>query len=354
MIDDGPGDRAALAARAAETAPTPLIVIDALGRVAWLNAAAEDFFGRSRRRLEGERLDTLWPWGEAAWALASKAMAEQREVFAHELTYDMPAGPLRRASVDAAPDGQGACIAIRPWPEGGATPRGDQAANAAAGFGRMLSHELKNPMAGARGAAQLILSSEDEEASELARLIVAELDRAVRIADRWSHIGDLAPQPFAPVNLHTVARDAVRSARAAAGDTVRFSENYDPSLPDAVADPDLVAQALLNLLTNAAEAVKRAGGGQVTLTTRYRSARPGGAAPEARLEVIVADDGPGVPAEMGDAIFNPFVTGKPAGEGLGLALVSRIAELHGGGVEYESRPGATEFHFYLRDEAHSP
>lgn len=336
------------AARAAEAAPVALIMINGQGVVVWLNAAAEDFFGYSRRRLEGERLDTLWPFGEAAWALASKAMAGQREVLAHELTFDMASGPPRRVSLDAAPDGQGAVVAIRPWPEGGATPRGDQAASAAAGFGRMLSHELKNPMAGARGAAQLILSSQDEEAVEMARLIVAELDRAVRIADRWSRIGDLAPQPLVPVNLHTVARDAVRSARAAAGDQVRFSEHYDPSLPDALADPDLVAQALLNLLTNAAEAVRKTGGGEVSLTTRYRSARPGGAAPEARLEIVVGDDGPGVPAQMGDAIFNPFVTGKPAGEGLGLALVSRIAELHGGGVEYESRPGATEFHFYLR------
>jgi two-component system, NtrC family, nitrogen regulation sensor histidine kinase GlnL len=337
-----------LAERAAETAPAALILIDSQGGILFVNSAAEGVLDRSRRRLIGVSLAETGPWGEAAWAMAEKAMAEQRDVLAHDLPVDTPSGG-RRATVDAAPEGEGACICIRPWPEGGATPRGDQAANAAKGFGRMLSHELKNPMAGARGAAQLILSSEDGEAVELARVIVAELDRAVRIADRWSRIGDLAPQPFEPVNLHALAHDAVRSARAAAGEVVCFTESYDPSIPEAFADPDLVTQALLNLLLNAAEAVKREGGGAVDIATRYRSARPGGTAPEARLEVVVSDDGPGVPPELGDAIFNPFVTGKPAGEGLGLALVSRIADLHGGGVEYDSRPGRTAFHFYLKD-----
>lgn len=335
--------------RAADAAPVALILTDAEGVISFVNAAAEGVLDRSRKRLVGLRLDETGPWGAAAWALAAKAVAEQREVLAHDLGIDTPTG-VRRTVLDAAPEGEGACICIRPLPEGGGAPRGDQAASAAAGFGRMLSHELKNPMAGARGAAQLILSSTDDEAVEMARLIVTELDRAVRIADRWSRIGDLAPQAFGPVNLHALARDAVRSAAAAAGEGVDFHESYDPSLPEAFADADLVAQALLNLLTNAAEAVKREGGGAVRLETRYRSARPGGAAPDARLEVAISDDGPGVPADLGEAIFNPFVTGKPAGEGLGLALVSRIADLHGGGVEYDSRPGRTVFRLYLRDQ----
>jgi two-component system nitrogen regulation sensor histidine kinase GlnL len=275
-------------------------------------------------------------------------MEEARDVFAHDLPITLPEG-LVRLSIDAAPEGEGACLCLRPWPESGASPRGDTAASAAAGFGRMLSHELKNPLAGARGAAQLIAQSEDPETAELAALIVSEIDRSRRIAERWSGIGDLTPGPFAAINLHALVREAVRSASAgAARGAVAFEEHFDPSIPDAEGDRDLVLQAVLNLLINAAEAVE-AEGGRVSVSTRYRSARPGGPAPDARLEILVLDDGPGVPDHLHEAVFNPFVTGKPAGEGLGLALVSRIAELHGGGVEFTSRPGRTVFHLYLKE-----
>jgi two-component system nitrogen regulation sensor histidine kinase GlnL len=211
-----------------------------------------------------------------------------------------------------------------------------------------LSHELKNPLAGARGAAQLIAQSPDEEIAELAAVIVSEIDRARRISERWSRIGDVAPGPFTAVNLHALVREAVRSASAGAEAAVEFEERFDPSIPDAAGDRDLIFQAVLNLLINAAEAVE-VEGGRVSVSTRYRSARPGGPSPEARLEIQVRDDGPGVPDQLQDAVFNPFVTGKPAGEGLGLALVSRIAEIHGGGVEFTSRPGRTVFHLYLKE-----
>ncbi|MFN3835698.1 MAG: two-component system sensor histidine kinase NtrB [Glycocaulis sp.] len=336
-------------ARAAELLPSALILIDGAGRIVFVNGAGEDLLERSRRRLEGERLSEAGPWGVAAMAFAGRAIAEDRPVFAHDVRVELP-GEVRRAAIDAAPDGKGACIAIRPWPEAGAVPRGDQAANAAAGFGRMLSHELKNPMAGARGAAQLIATDAEGETAELARIIIAELDRALRIAGRWSQVGDIAPQPFAPFSLNEAAREAVSSVRAGAGKTLNLVEHYDPSLPDACGDRDLVSQALLNLLINASEAIGRNGAGQVEIATRYRTARPGGVAPDARMQVDITDNGPGVPEALGESIFSPFVTGKPAGEGLGLAMVSRIAELHGGGVEYESRPGRTVFRLYLREE----
>lgn len=333
--------------RAAEAASVGLVLVDGAGCIVFINASAETMIGRSRKQLSGARLRDAGPVGAAADGLAARAISEARDVFAHDLPIDLPEG-LIRLSIDAAPEGEGACICLRPWPESGASPRGDTAASAAAGFGRMLSHELKNPIAGARGAAQLIAQSEDEEVAELAGLIVSELDRARRIADRWSGIGDLSPAPMAPVNLHALVREAVRSAAAGSERTVSFEEHFDPSIPDALADRDLVLQAVLNLLINAGEAVQDSGG-VVSVSTRYRSARAGGPAPDARLEIQVMDDGPGVPEQLQDAVFNPFVTGKPAGEGLGLALVSRIAELHGGGVEFSSRPGRTVFHLYLKE-----
>jgi two-component system nitrogen regulation sensor histidine kinase GlnL len=335
------------AARAAEAASVGLVLLDGEGRIEFVNASAETLIGRSRKRLLGEALGGAGDVGAAVAWLARRAMDERRDVFAHDLPVETEAG-LLRLSVDAVPEGEGACIALRPWPEAGASSTGGVAANAAAGFGRMLSHELKNPIAGARGAAQLIGAAATGETAELATLIINELDRARRIADRWSQIGDIAPAPFEPVNLHALVRSAVRSAAAASGPQIEWEEHFDPSLPDAMVDPDLALQAVLNLLTNAAEALDETGG-RVCVSTRYRSTRPGGPAPEARLEVRIEDDGPGIPDALQGAVFNPFVTGKPAGEGLGLALVARIADLHGGGVEFESRPGATAFHLYFRD-----
>lgn len=335
------------AARAAEAASVGLILTDRDGRIQFINASAETLLGRSRKRLIGLRLADAGPIGAAVAPLAERAGAERREVVAH----DLPVGgetELARLSVDAAPEGEGACLCLRSWPQSSASPSGLTAANAAAGFGRLLSHELKNPIAGARGAAQLIIGAESGETAELAELIIVELDRARRIAERWSRIGDLAPGPMQALNLHALVRGAVRSAAAAGSEAVIWKEQFDPSLPEALADGDLALQAVLNLLINAAEALGE-GGGEVTVSTRYRSARPGGPSPEARLEVRVEDNGPGIPENLQNAVFNPFVTGKPAGEGLGLALVARIAELHGGGVEFESRPGCTRFHLYFRD-----
>lgn len=336
------------AARAAEAARVGLILVNADLSIEYVNPAAETLLDRSSRRLIGADLREVSPVGAAAAELARRAVEEAREVFAHDVSIAPDDGAGVRLSIDAAPDGAGACLAVRRWPESGASPRAGAAASAAAGFGRMLSHELKNPIAGARGAAQLMIESEDDETAELAALIVRELDRARRIADRWSRVGDIALAPLAPVNLHALVREAVASARASSSRAVHWVESFDPSLPDAAADGDFAQQAVLNLLINAAEAVGEAGG-LVRVSTRYRSARPGGPAPEARLEVAIEDDGPGVAPELEDAIFNPFVTGKPAGEGLGLALVSRVAELHGGGVEFESRPGRTVFRLYLKE-----
>ncbi|GGG93458.1 ATPase [Glycocaulis albus] len=336
-------------AQAADFLPSAVLLIDGRGIITYVNDAAEALFERSARRLAGEALDGLGPWGSASRAVASRAVSEGRAVFAHDVRVEVPDG-TRRGAIDAAPQGDGACISIRLWPEAGAVARGDRAANAAAGFGRLLSHELKNPMAGARGAAQLIASSADPETAEMAALIMAELDRALRIADRWSKVGDIAPHPFAPFSLNEVASEALRSMSAASGKGLALIEDYDPSLPDAFGDRDLVLQAVLNLLVNAAEAVSGQSDGAIEITTRYRMARPGGVAPEARLQIDITDNGPGVPDELGESIFSPFVTGKPAGEGLGLALVSRVAELHGGGLEYESRAGRTVFRMYLREE----
>lgn len=336
------------AARAAEAAPVALLLVDEAGTILYANAAAEPLLGRSRRKLAGEALAGCGPWGQVAAEMAGRARASGREILAHDICVRF-GEDSERGSLDVVPEAGGTCIAIRRAPPGVLSPHGEGAANAAVGFGRMLSHELKNPIAGARGAAQLIAQTGEGETAELARIIVTELDRARRIAEHWSRIGDIVPAPLEAVNLHALAREAMASARAAAAPGVRFSEHFDPSLPEGLGDRDLLLQAVLNLLTNAAEAVARAGQGDVVLTTRYRRPLPGGIAPDARLEIEVRDTGPGVPEALAGSVFNPFVTGKPAGEGLGLAFVSRVADLHGGGVEFDSRPGRTAFRLFVRE-----
>lgn len=336
-----------LAARAAEVASTALIMVDEALSITYLNASAEALLQRSRRKLLGAALGDVGPLGLSAAVLAKRALHEERELHAHDFE-TVDAGHTRRLTLDIVPDGRGACVSLRVSPEASGSSRGAVAASAAEGFGRMLSHELKNPIAGARGAAQLIAQADiSSDEQQLAELIIRELDRAQRIAERWSSIGDLSPGPLGPVNLHTLLRDAMGSARAGASSAIKWREAFDPSLPLALADRDLALQAVLNVMINAAEAIDP--DGHIEIATRYRTTLPGGSTPEARLEVSVADDGPGVPEALIEGVFNPFVTGKPAGEGLGLAFVSRTMALHGGGVEFESHPGRTVFRLFFRE-----
>jgi len=338
------------AAACAEDAPLALIGLDADLQLRFANTSAEALLGRSVAGLKRRSLQELTPWGAAIADAARRAIAADHPVIAHEVTPDEAASDLK-ASIDAAPSAGGAVVVVRVWPAAVSRRRDAAAATAAAGFGRLLSHELKNPIAGARGAAQLLLQGgfEEEEAADLARLIIGELDRARRIAERWAQVGDIAPQPFQAVNMQLLARDAVRSAAAAAPGAVTLEERYDPSLPDAAGDRDLLLQAILNLIVNAIEAIGRRGGeGRVIVSTRYRTAAGGDPHPEARLEIAIEDDGPGVPDPLREHLFNPFVTEKPAGEGLGLAFVSRIAAMHDGAVRYESAAGRTVFRLQLR------
>ena len=333
-------------ARAAESASIGIILVDENACIRFVNASAESLLGRSRKQLKGRCLNEIGPLGETVYSLANKTLTEARTINAHDVEISLEKRHLR-LSIDAAPEGEGACVCLRRWPEAGSSARSDLAANAAVGFGRLLSHELKNPIAGARGAAQLIAMNEDEETAELAQLIMTELDRARRISDRWSSVGDIALGPVAPVNMHALLRDVIQSAKRSGANSIIWREQFDPSIPDALADRDLVLQAILNLAINAAEAIGDAEG-EVTLSTHYRSPQAGSPAPDAKIEIRVEDNGPGVDEALREAIFNPFVTSKPAGEGLGLSFVSRVAGLHGGGVECQSRPGNTVFYFYLK------
>lgn len=222
-------------------------------------------------------------------------------------------------------------------------------AKSAIGMADMLAHEIKNPLAGIAGAAQLLSMGLNAEDRELTDLIVAETRRIVKLLDQVEQFGDQRPPDRRPTNIHDVLERARRSAAVGFGAHMRICDDYDPSLPDALADPDQLLQVILNILKNASEAQRR--GGTIRIRTFFeRGLQVQGFNAERvmlPLHIEIIDDGPGLPAAIADNIFEPFVSGRENGTGLGLALVSKIISAHEGWVEVKSRPGNTVFRVSL-------
>ena len=225
------------------------------------------------------------------------------------------------------------------------------AARSITAMAAMLAHEVKNPLSGIRGAAQLLEQDADEPGRELTRLICDETDRIVALVDRMEAFSDHRPIEREAVNIHEVLERVRKLAQSGFARHARFVEEYDPSLPPVHGNRDLLVQVFLNIVKNAAEAVPGADG-EIILTTAYRHglrlAGPGG---EGRrhlpLMVAVADNGAGIPEDMRPYLFDPFVTTKRNGTGLGLALVAKVIGDHGGVIEFDSQPRRTVFRVFL-------
>lgn len=336
-----------LKACAFDAAAAPLLLVET-GRILTLNAAAEAHFGKAARR--GMAVADLDPDGRLLATLARRGAEEGVPVKAM-----LPPGEAATATPVRGE------VVLLTLPQGAAEAEARVAAglSAAAGMGRTLAHEVKNPLAGIRGAAQLLKADAVGEGVALAQLVIDEVDRIRRLVDRVEALSETRLPARAPVNLHRVLARVRTLAETAHGDRVLFRDRYDPSLPEAWGDEDQLVQVLLNLVNNASEALVGgpARGGQIVLATAYRHgsvARTGDdrLAP-APLEVTVEDDGPGVPVALQPRLFDPFVTSKPNGEGLGLALAAKLVAQHDGAIEFESRPGRTLFRVRL-PQAHAP
>ena len=346
-----------LKASAFDLSPEPALVIDGEGALVAVNEAAEALFGQGLALLAKGRFGAALPTGSALVSLLTRARDEGVAVRERGVEISLFGLPSFEADGAAAPLGNGSVLLtlhVR-----GANLGGDRNAEAGGlrtivGLGRMLAHEIKNPLAGIRGAAQLLKVGARAEDTPLAQLIVDETDRVRRLVDRMEAFSDDALPTCAPINIHQVL-DRVRALAAnGVADGLTMREYYDPSLPPAMGDEDQLIQIFLNLVKNAAEAAHSRGDlrGEIVIHTAYRHgvrvrAAKGQALRGAPLEIRIQDNGPGVPAHMRESLFQPFVTTKSHGVGLGLALVSKLVSAHGGLIDFESEPGRTSFRVLL-------
>jgi two-component system, NtrC family, nitrogen regulation sensor histidine kinase GlnL len=226
------------------------------------------------------------------------------------------------------------------------------AARAAIGAAAMLAHEIKNPLSGIRGAAQLL--SKGKGAEELTTLITTEVDRIAALIDRMQDFTDTRPLKLAPENIYPLLGHARRVALAGFGRHVTIEERFDPSLPSVQIDRDATLQVVLNLLKNASEATREQADARITLATAYRhgmavAPAPGKPRRPLPIEICVSDNGPGPPADIAEHLFDPFISGKPEGQGLGLALVDKLVRDMGGIIQFarEGAPPMTVFRILL-------
>ncbi|HUQ13567.1 MAG TPA: ATP-binding protein [Novosphingobium sp.] len=325
--------------------------------VAAVNPAAEQLLGQGAQRFSGRFVGTLVSFVEPR--LDEQLDQGDAQVFARDALVRIAGAPPRRLDVMLAP------VAHHPgWQMlalhetigvealGGEGPSG--ALTSPLRAPAVLAHEIKNPLAGIRGAAQLLARSAQGADLALTELITGEVHRIAALVDRMQSLGRRHREPAGPCNLHEAVRRAQAVAQASPGWPSTIEESFDPSLPPVLCNADALVQVVLNLLVNAREACGERPEPRIVVRTRFASGirlhgERGETSVPLPIELRVSDNGPGVDPALREHIFEPFVSGKPAGQGLGLALVQKLAHEMNGRITHdrEDATGLTHFRLHL-------
>jgi two-component system nitrogen regulation sensor histidine kinase GlnL len=314
------------------------LLLDPDSRIAEANPAAEELLGRSARQLAGQPVFDLVRIADARVTDRNRT----EPLIARGVAIEAPSG-AKRVNLTLSPLGGDAGWRMLTLSELG-SEEGENAPEHLAAPA-VLAHEIKNPLAAIRGASQLLARKLDPGDKSMAQMIVDEVDRIAALIDSMQRLGSVTAQPNGPVNLHAAIRRALATMRAAGGERGQIVEEFDPSLPPVLGNQAALEQVVINLVANAREASDK---GRVTIATRFVS---GPIVNDVRLpiELTVSDDGPGIAPALRDHVFEPFVTTKKSGEGLGLPLVRRLLRDMDGRIAHDrdERAGLTRFRVQL-------
>lgn len=345
--------------------PFPVFMLDENDRFLWLNHAAEGFFHSSQAMLVPMQMSELLISDSPFFSLVRRARQSERPVSDKSLRLISPKFGVRNAAIQVTPlpvsenvDERG--VVLVTLQEQGLSDKlaaQNTVKSAALSMSKMtslLAHEVKNPLAGIKGAAQLLETEIPEESRELSSMIVTEADRITALLNRIENLSSDMPVQLKDVNIHEILDHCIRITTASFGRHLDIKCHYDPSLPNIDADPDLLVQCFLNLFKNASEVTDDKG--ILTLTTSYNLSRYLSTSQSFQvhlpLQIEIEDNGSGIPEELQDYIFEPFISGKQSGSGLGLAMVASVVADHGGAISVDTSPAGSCFTVNLPIPSH--
>ncbi len=335
--------------------PDALLIIDQNHTIAKVNPIAEHFFGQSSKHLIGDDISNQLQFDDDR--LMNALTDKDAHLAARRVAVSIKGRDAGLVNFDIhtiPADQSWRMVSIAPLPADGpvAEQRRGEQDQFAVRAPDILGHEIKNPLAAIKGAAQLLDRSLNQDQRALTHMIKGEVERIAKLLDRVQSLSTNQPAKVEPVNVHSLIDRARKSIETAQNGALKIGDQFDPSLPDVLVDPDALMQVLTNLLSNAVDATRNVDKPDIQVVTRYSfgaSLSVHGSEQMVRLpvEIIVRDNGPGVPAELERDIFSPFVSTKREGQGLGLALVHKLINDMNGRVRYERSGAASHTQFVL-------